>query len=431
MLVPVADQLEKIVRDSFGVGLPIRFRAWDGSAAGPDEPGAPVAVLKSRDALRRLVWNPGELGLSRAYVAGELDVEGDLKDALARFWALGRQHQLSGLKPSVGARLTALRTAVSLGAFGPKPKAPTEEARLSGRLHTKDRDSKAISHHYDLSNEFYQLILEPNMAYSCGYWTSTKPEYTVQDAQRDKLDLICRKLDLQPGMRMLDVGCGWGSLIIHAAKHYGANVTGVTISAEQRKHILNRVEAEGLQDKVQVRLQDYRDVSDEPFDAIGTIEMGEHVGNENYDTYTATLFRLLKPYGRLLLQQMSRGTEQPGGGAFIEGYVAPDMHMEPLGKTVARIEAAGLEVRDVHALREHYVYTVDAWARTLEEKWDEAVALVGEGQARVWRLYMAGGSLTFEQNRMGVNQILAVRPTPEGNSAFPAVRPNWSDLPVR
>ncbi|HEX8865541.1 MAG TPA: cyclopropane-fatty-acyl-phospholipid synthase family protein, partial [Lentzea sp.] len=316
--------------------------------------------------------------------------------------------------------LEVVKLALQLKVLGPNPVAPREEARLRGARHTLRRDRDAISHHYDLSNAFYQLVLDPSMAYSCGYFTSESD--SLAQAQHNKLDLVCRKLDLQPGMRLLDVGCGWGSMIIHAAKHYGVHATGVTISAQQREHILGRVAAEGLQDKVEVRLQDYREVRDEPFDAISTIEMGEHVGEQNYPTYAATLHRLLKPEGRLLLQQMSRGSNAPGGGAFIESYVAPDMHMRPVSATTGFLEAAGLEIRDVHALREHYVWTVRAWAQTLEDRWDEVVALVGEGQARVWRLYLAGGALTFEEGRMGVDQILAVRRSPGGRSGMPRVR---------
>jgi cyclopropane-fatty-acyl-phospholipid synthase len=304
--------------------------------------------------------------------------------------------------------------------IGPNPAPPAEEARLKGRLHTRERDRDAISHHYDLSNAFYQLVLDPSMAYSCAYFTDETDD--LEQAQRNKLDLVCRKLELRPGMRLLDVGCGWGSMVVHAAKHYGVNATGVTISAQQKAHIVNRIEQEGLQDRVEVRLQDYREVKDQPFDAISTIEMGEHVGEENYPEYAATLHRLLKPEGRLLLQQMSRGANKPGGGAFIESYVAPDMHMRPVSRTTSHLETAGFEIRDVHALREHYVWTVRAWADTLERRWDEVVALVGEGQARVWRLYLAGGALTFEEGRMGVDQILAVRVTETGRSGMPRTR---------
>ncbi len=261
------------------------------------------------------------------------------------------------------------------------------------------------------------------MAYSCGYWTSDDPSYTVQDAQRDKLDLVCRKLGLAEGQRFLDVGCGWGSLSLHAAEHFGVHVTGVTLSKEQRAFVLERVRERGLGDRVEIRLQDYRDVSDPPFDAVASLEMGEHVGDGNYPTYAATLHRLVKPHGRVLVQQMSRRT-RPGGGPFIESYIAPDMSMRPVGRTVELIEDAGLEVRDVHALREHYVRTVQAWYRTFDENWDTVVDMVGEEVARVWRLYLVGGALAFEEGRMGVDQILAVRPADDGSSGMPPVR-SW------
>ncbi|SFR20625.1 cyclopropane-fatty-acyl-phospholipid synthase [Lentzea waywayandensis] len=409
----VAGQLAGMAERVLGAPLPIGFRAWDGSVAGPQD--GTVLVIRSRDALRRLVWSPNELGLARAYVSGELDVEGDLATGLSQIWGLVRRGVTRRPRVSEVAKL-----ALRLKVLGPNPDAPKEEARLRGALHTKSRDRDAISHHYDLSNDFYQLVLDPSMAYSCAYFTSE--DESVAQAQHNKLDLVCRKLDLRPGMRLLDVGCGWGSMIIHAAKHYGVHATGVTISAQQRAHILKRIEAEGLTGRVEVRLQDYREVSGEPFDAISTIEMGEHVGESNYPEYAATLHRLLKPEGRLLLQQMSRGHNAPGGGAFIESYVAPDMHMRPISATTGFLEGAGLEIRDVHALREHYVWTVRAWAQTLEERWDEVVALVGEGQARVWRLYLAGGALTFEEGRMGVDQILAVRRSDNGRSGMPRVR---------
>ncbi|MDQ3403578.1 MAG: cyclopropane-fatty-acyl-phospholipid synthase family protein [Actinomycetota bacterium] len=414
-----ASTLARVAERVLGAPLPIRLRAWDGSEAGP--PGGPIGIIRSRRALRRLLWDPNELGLARAYVSGDLDVEGDLYEALALFWSLTRE---SAIRPKLSLKDKAqlVGIGVTLGVLGKRPPVPAAEARLSGRTHTKARDRAAIAHHYDLSNEFYNRVLDPQMAYSCAYWTSQEPDYTVEDAQRDKLDLVCTKLGLRPGQRMLDVGCGWGSLAIHAAKHYGVKVTGITLSKEQRAFILDRLDEYGLSDQVDIRLQDYRDLTDEPFDAIGTLEMGEHVGAENYPVYAATLYRMLKPEGRLLLQQMSRGATAQGGGAFIESYVAPDMNMRPVGQTVDFLERAGLEIRDVEALREHYVWTVRAWADTLEEKWDELVAVVGEEQARVWRLYLAGGALAFAENRMGVNQILAVRPTPVGTNGLPRTR---------
>lgn len=430
---PVAARLAALVQRFLGGPLPLRVRAWDGSEAGGEhaEPGSPTVIIRNRRALRHVLWNPNELGLARAYVSGDLDVDGELYDGLARFWRFAREQGHAAPALSLRDRAEILRTAIGLGILGPRPPAPPEEARLSGEKHTRSRDRAAISYHYDLSNEFYAKLLDPSMAYSCGYWTAepgSRTEstngagYTVADAQRDKLDLICRKLELRPGMRLLDVGCGWGSLILHAAQHYGVQPTGITISANQRAYIRQRTEQLGLSDSVEVRLVDYRELTDEPFDAIGTIEMGEHVGASNYPTYLSTLHRMLKPGGKLLLQQMSRGAIAPGGGTFIESYVAPDMTMVPLGHTVDAIEQAGLEVHDIHALREHYVTTVLSWADTLEAHWSEFVAMVGEGEARVWRLYLAGGALAFAENRMGVNQILAVRPTADGRSGMPRTR---------
>jgi cyclopropane-fatty-acyl-phospholipid synthase len=264
------------------------------------------------------------------------------------------------------------------------------------------------------------------MAYSSAYFTA--PDQPLVDAQRAKLDLICRKLGLQPGMRLLDVGCGWGSLILHAAEHYGVSAVGVTLAAQQRDLVAKRIAERGLADRVEVRLQDYRELADtgEQFDAVSSVEMGEHVGEGQYPVYAGILFGALEPTGRLLLQQMSRGADTaPGGGAFIESYIAPDMHMRPLSRTLTHLEDAGFELRDVEALREHYVTTVAHWIDTLEANWTQFVGLLGEEVARVWRLYLVGGALAFEQGRMGVDQILAVKTDPAGVSAVPPTRP-WA-----
>ena len=425
MSQPVAPRLVGLAERLIGAPLPVRVRAWDGSEAGA--PDGPVVVIKHRRALRRLLWNPGELGLARAFVAGEIEAEGDIAEGLSRFWKLAKAQDLSGIRPRPADVVDAVRTAAALRVLGPRPKPPTSEARLSGGLHTRRRDRAAIAHHYDLSNSFYEFLLDPRMAYSCGYWTQEPSEhYGLTEAQRDKLDLICRKLDLRPGMRFLDVGCGWAALLIHAAQHYGVTAVGVTLSAQQRAFGTARVAELGLSDKIKIRLQDYREIPDQPFDAVSSIEMGEHVGEDNYPVYAAQLHKLLKPQGRLLLQQMSRGAAgantAPGGGDFMERYVAPDMFMRPLGSTLNFLEAAGLEVADVHSLREHYVWTVRPWLDALQDRRSEAVALVGEEQWRVWLLYLAGASLAFAENRMGVHQVLAVRPDAEGRSGLPRAR---------
>ncbi|MDQ3326882.1 MAG: cyclopropane-fatty-acyl-phospholipid synthase family protein [Actinomycetota bacterium] len=413
-----AQRLEKIVRPALGGELPIRLRAWDGSEAGPVD--APTVVVSSPTALRRLLYRPNELGLAQAYVTGEIEVEGDLLDGLRRVWQSVRERGSRG-RLGFPAMVKAARAGVELGIVGKPLPPPDSQARLRGRLHTKRRDREAISHHYDLSNDFYSLILDGNKAYSCGYWTSDDPSYTVSDAQRDKLDLICTKLGLGPGMRLLDVGCGWGSLSIHAAQNFGVRVIGVTLSEQQRQFVQKRIDDLDLGGLAEVRRQDYRDVTDGSFDAVCSIEMGEHVGKGNYPKFITGLHALLRPEGRLLIQQMSR-KDKHGGGPFIEAFIAPDMYMGPVGETVALIEDCGLEVRDVHALREHYVRTIHAWYRTFEDNYGEAVEMVGEEVARVWRLYLVGSALSFEEGRMGIDQILAVRATADGRSGLPATR---------
>ncbi|MFE4501142.1 class I SAM-dependent methyltransferase [Rhodococcus sp. NPDC056743] len=407
----IAERLAELLSPLVGGELPVRLTAWDGSAAGPDD--APKVTLYSANVLRRLLWNPGELGAAQAYVLGELDVEGDLGEALTHVWKVSAERGLGPVAPTPSVILAAVRAARSLGVFGRPLPPPVSQARVKGRLHSVSRDRAAIGHHYDLSNDFYSLILDKNMAYSSGYWTSDAPDYTLDDSQRDKLDLVCRKigLDQARGQRLLDVGCGWGSLSVHAAREYGAHVVGVTISAEQKAFVDARVQSLGLGDRVEVRLQDYREIPDGPYDAVASIEMGEHVGEDNYPMYVKALHDNVVEGGRVLIQQMSRTGAHPGGGPFIESFIAPDMYMRPVGRTVAMIEEGGLEVRDVQALREHYVRTVDAWIETFESNFDRVVDLVGVEVARVWRLYLVGGGMAFRDGRMGVDQILSVRPS--------------------
>lgn len=407
--------------------VPVRVRAWDGSEAGPAAgPTTPTVVLRSRRALRRLLWQPGELGLAHAYVSGDLDVDGDLGEGLALMWDKVRSGGLAARRPGLRELPGLAVAAARLGLLGPRPAPPPEAIRIEGRLHSKRRDRDVIAHHYDAGNAFYGLLLDESMAYSSGYHVDG--DVSLAAAQHAKLELICRKLALRPGARLLDIGCGWGSLAVHAAREHGAQVRAVTISAEQRDHVNARIRDEGLAGLVQVDLLDYRDVTarvEGPFDAVASIEMGEHVGDEHYPVFARTLFGMLRPGGRALVQQMSRAGVAPGGGAFIETYVTPDMVMRPVGDTLTLLQGAGLEVRDVHVMREHYVHTVRAWLATLEARFEEASALVGVRGARMWRLYLTGGALAFAEGRMGVDQILAVRPDPGGRSAMPATRSAW------
>ncbi len=419
----VADQLVPLATRLLGGELALRLRGWDGSEAGP--PGAPVLVVRRRRALRRLLWRPDELGLARAYTSGDLDIEGDVFEALSAIAALTSRENSPGLVLTGADKRALLRLALRLGALGPPPPPPPEEVRLGGRLHSRRRDANAVSHHYDVGNDFYRLVLGKSMVYTCAYWSRPGDSgYGLDDAQRDKLDLVCRKLDLRPGMRLLDVGCGWGSLVLHAAQHYGVHAVGITLSVEQADLARKRVVEAGLADRVEIRVQDYRDVPDGPYDAIASVGMAEQVGEEPYPTYAAAVHDLLRPGGRLLNQQIAARPAEVGeaGPSFIGSYVFPDGKLLTLAATVGAFEVAGLEVRDVEALREHYIRTLRCWATRLEERWPEAVRLVGEGRARVWRLYMAGSALGFAAGRLGVNQVLAVRPHADGGSGLPPTR---------
>jgi len=411
MTAVLAETIAEVLRPVVGGELPVRLKAWDGSEAGPED--APVVRLNSPDAIRRLLWNPGELGAAQAYVTGELDIDGDLNSALQQLWEVVRQRRLSGIRLTPGVIAGIGRIARSAGALGTPPAPPATQAKVKGRLHSLIRDRAAISHHYDLSNDFYGLILDPQMAYSSGYWTQDPgPAYGVEDAQRDKLDLVCRKIGLQPGMRLLDVGCGWGSLSLHAARHYGATVVGITLSVEQKAFIDARIKEYGLEDQVEIRVQDYREIPDGPFDAVASLEMGEHVGQKNYPVYARALFENLAPGGKVLVQQMSRRGRHPGGGPFIESFIAPDMHMRPVGETLNFLEGAGLEVEGVEGMRRHYVRTLEAWYATFERNLDRAEDMMGQEVVRVWRLYLVGALRSFAEGRMGVEQILCSRPAP-------------------
>ena len=405
----VAGQVESALRPLLGGPLPVRLRTWDGSEAGPAD--APLVELHSPRALTRLLWHPGELGAAQAYVTGELEVHADVGATLDLVRSTVAERGIAPLTPTRLARLLPelARLARSTGALALPPAPPASQAVVRGRLHSLARDRSAISHHYDLSNEFYAFLLDPHLAYSCA-WFADGPDMPLEAAQAAKLDLVCRKVGLTPGARLLDIGCGWGSLSLYAAEHFGAQVTGVTIAAEQKAFIDARVRERGLEGRVEIRLQDYREVDSGPYDAVASLEMGEHVGEGNYPTYASIVARSVKPGGYALIQQMSRSGPHPGGGPFIESFIAPDMTMRPVGETLGLLEAAGLEVRGVHALREHYVWTVDAWLHTLESQWDRAVELVGEEAARVWRLYLVGGGQAFRDGRMGVDQILLRRP---------------------
>ncbi|HET7823534.1 MAG TPA: class I SAM-dependent methyltransferase [Ornithinibacter sp.] len=422
-----ATTLHPLVESAIGPGLPVRLDCWDGSSIGPADADV-VIRFTTRRALRRLVWAPNELGFARAYVSGDVEIDGDLLDGLTRLNAFADPERGPGVSVGADTKAAVARAVVRLGALGPPPRPPAEEIRLSGRRHAKARDAKAVTHHYDVGNDFYELVLGPSMVYSCAYFERAPSDgYTLEDAQRAKLDLVARKLGLSAGMRLLDVGCGWGGFVIHAAREYGVDAVGVTLSAEQATYARDSVASQGLSDRVQIRVQDYRDVHDGPYDAIASIGMAEHVGLSQLGEYAAQLHDLISPGGRLLNHAISRRPGPPGDPrgdktSFIDRYVFPDGELQPMSTMVETLESAGLEVRDVESLREHYTDTLRAWVRNLERNWDQAVALSSAGRARVWRLYMAGSALAFQSNRLGINQILAVKPRPGGSSGIPRSR---------
>ena len=421
----VADVVEPLVRAGLGGALPVRLRCWDGSEINP--PGALVRLTFTNPrALRRMLWAPNELGFARAYVSGDVLIEGDIMEGLTALEQVADPDFGPGVVVDSSTRRALVKAALRLGVAGPPPRPPAEESRLGGLRHSRRRDAQAIAHHYDVGNEFYELVLGPSMTYSCAYYEQEPgPASGLEEAQQAKSDLVAHKLGLKPGMRILDVGCGWGAFVCNAARSYGVEAVGITVSSEQAEYARRRADAEGVGDRVEIRLQDYRDVEGGPFDAVASIGMSEHVGKAMLPTYSEELFRLLRPGGRLLNHAISRRPGPSDGfsrTSFIDRYVFPDGELEPMATMVEAMEEVGFEVRDVESLREHYALTLRAWVANLEASWDRAVELTSPGRARIWRLYMAGSALGFEANRLGVNQVLAVRPDPRGGSRMPPTR---------
>jgi cyclopropane-fatty-acyl-phospholipid synthase len=320
----------------------------------------------------------------------------------------------------------AVDVARRLGAIGPPLPPPPEECRPAGRLHSPSRDARAVSHHYDVGNDFYRLVLGPSMTYSCARFASA--DATLEEAQSAKYELICRKLgiDRRPDARLLDVGCGWGSMAIHAARHHHAQVVGVSLSREQVELARRRVDDAGLADRIEIRRQDYRDLGAEEFDAISSIGMFEHVGTAQMARYFETLRQLLAPTGRLLNHAISKpGGSVLGRRSFVGRYVFPDGELLDVGRVVLAMQRAGFEVRDVESLREHYSRTLHHWVANLEEHWGEAVSLVGVARANVWRLYMAASANGFDDGGLAIHQVLGVVPEPDGRSGMPPTREAW------
>ena len=399
-LAPLAARLERRLSG----GLPFAVRFWDGSELRPEGNGSGDTLLvRDSRALAYLAGAPGQLGLGRAWVAGDLDLDGDLERALR---AAERFRDLRvGLRDRF-ASLVAAGRAGALRLRGPRP--PASEAHLDGRLHSLGRDRTAVRHHYDVSNRFYRLVLGPTMVYSCAYFSS--PHDTLEQAQERKLDVICRKLRLAPGERLLDVGCGWGSLILHAAEHFGVRAVGVTLSEPQAALSRERIHDAGLDHRCEIRVQDYREIGDGPFDKVASVGMYEHVGASRLDEYMRRLRQLVRPGGLVLNHGIVRLAPARRRDTFIRRYVFPDGELHPAGRVVAAMERAGLELRDAESLREHYALTLRLWTANLAANREAAIAEAGQERERVWRLYMTGSALAFERRDISLQQLLAAAP---------------------
>ena len=388
---------------------PFTIELWDGSRIPSTNGGGPTFTARSRDALAYAVSAPGQLGLGRAYVAGEIEVDDmDAVIALLNDWQ----------PPSVGAAAKARLITAALRAAGARrpPPAPRAEMHLRGRKHTSERDREAVRHHYDVGNEFFSLFLDKSMTYSCAFFSRVPQRRgllsgdrapTLEEAQEAKLDLVCTKLGLREGERVLDVGCGWGSFVMHAASRYGTKAVGITLSEPQAELARRRVEEAGLSDRIEIRVQDYRELAGEQFDAIASIGMVEHVGEAQIDTYAEQLASMLRSGGRLLNHGISRlkhGNVE--GGPFSERYVFPDGETLHVSRVILALERAGFIARHVEEFGADYAETLRHWIRRLDENGERAEELAGPERMRVWRLYLRAARNGFEIDFTSVYQVL-------------------------
>jgi cyclopropane-fatty-acyl-phospholipid synthase len=414
VLAPLARRLAGDGAD----GWPLSVRLWDGSEIPSADADAPTLVIRSRQALERVLRDPNEVGVARAWVTGELDFEGGIERGLAAAESL--RHMRLGARD----RLALLAAAVRLGAIRPRRlPAPASEARLPGRRHSLRRDKAAIAYHYDIPDAFYELVLGPTRGYTCGYYADL--DEGLDASQTRKFDRVCAKLDLQPGERLLDIGCGWGTLMIHAARHYGARVVGVTISESQEQVVRRRIRAAGVSDQCEVRLCDWREIDDGPYDKIASVEMIEHVGARNLATFFANAQSLIAPGGSVFTQAIVRDLlrSRRASNPFLTRYIFPDGELVSVTELLEAMTMSGLEIRDLESLRAHYPVTLRAWAANLNEHRDEAIELVGIERVRAWDIYLAACALVFERDVLSVHQIIAAAP--------PARHPRLLAIPTR
>lgn len=421
MTTTVAGALESLLEHD----LPVRFTAYDGSSAGPAD--SPITLeLRSPKGLTYLLTAPGDLGMARAYVSGELVAHGvhpgdpyDLLTLLqsrvtmrrpspAEAWAIARDLRLHRLRPVAPPAIE---------------RRPRWRRTLDGVAHSLRRDATAISHHYDVSNRFYEHVLGPSMAYTCAVFPTETA--TLEEAQAEKFDLVARKLDLRTGQRLLDVGSGWGGMVLHAAREYGVRALGVTLSRQQAEWGKRAVDEAGLGDLVEIRHADYRDVLEQDFDAVSSIGLTEHIGIDHYPSYFSFLRSKVRPGGRLLNHSITRPTNAAvRTGAFIDRYIFPDGELTGAGTIISRAQDAGWELLHAENLRPHYARTLAHWSANLQASWEACVAEVGEEQARLWGLYLAGSRVGFDRDDVELHQVLLVGTEPSGEVAYP-LRPTW------
>ncbi|WP_433700276.1 class I SAM-dependent methyltransferase [Nocardiopsis sp. CA-288880] len=426
----LAEIFERVV----GPDAPLRFTAYDGSSAG--DPDSDVALhVRTPVAVNYLAQSPNGLGLTRAYVSGHLELEGDMYTALRHMADFAFAEGINVSARDLAEIVRSVGWVKFVNRVAPPPEEMTR-GRLATRgwRHSKQRDAEAIHHHYDVSNAFYELVLGPSMTYTCAVFDDAdgaldrvgREDGALESAQFRKYALVSRKLGLEPGMRLLDVGCGWGGMVMHAAREHGVRALGVTLSKEQAEWAGKKIAQEGLSELAEVRHMDYRDVPDGSYDRISSIGLTEHIGARNLDAYFASLYAKLVPGGRLLNHSITRprnNLRPMDTGGVINRYVFPDGELEGAGRIQTAMNDAGFEIRHQENLREHYALTLRHWGANLERNWDEAVAEVGEGTARVWRLYMAGSVLGFERDVVQLHQILGVKL--DGTAAHMPLRPEF------
>lgn len=410
--------LDEVIRPA-GVST-VGVRLWDGTPW-PDAAQHPATLVLNHPGAARVMFSAGtELGLAEAYLYNDFDIEGDIIQVFDLADALVK------LTNGWGAKLNAASKLLRLPKDGRDHAGGRQPASLHGKIHSIDRDRQAVTYHYDVSNDFYQLFLDSRMVYSCAYFKS--PDLSLDDAQTAKLEHICRKLRLKPGQRLLDVGCGWGGLSMYAAQHYGADVLGITLSRPQAELANQRIRAAGLEDHCRVEVLDYRNLDEtRPYDSLASVGMFEHVGAGLLPVYFKKAMGLLKPGGVFLNHGIARRVVDGPlkRGSFSDTYVFPDGELEPVSESLHAAEEATFEVRDVESLRDHYAITLRHWVNRLESHHTEALKLVDEVTYRVWRLYMAGSSHGFRTGRLNVYQSLLLKPTLDGPSGLPYNRADW------